>query len=138
MLFRLLSASSVIARKLDSHAHPPFKLPSSKNNRWVERQPFNKMYEYTTDPLPFPKTGGRGPNGMYCHFLITVYLELVWYTALYFLANVTGIICSDFGFSCKLVEVDYSYKGKSIWSVPLYRGLNVMNNHKSVEAFSLY
>lgn len=60
---RLLSTSSIIARKLDSHAHPPFKLPSSKNNRWVERQPFNKMYEYTTDPLPFPKTGCRGPNG---------------------------------------------------------------------------
>jgi len=64
-----LSTSSIIARKLDSHAHPPFKLPSSKNNRWVERQPFNKMYEYTTDPLPFPKTGGRGPNGMYCSCL---------------------------------------------------------------------
>jgi len=57
----------VIARKLDSHAYPPFKLPSSKNSRWIERQPFNKMYEYTTDPLPFPRTGGRGPNGMYMY-----------------------------------------------------------------------
>jgi len=65
LLFRLLSTSSVIARKLDSHAYPPFKLPSSKNSRWIERQPFNKLYEYTTDPLPFPRTGGRGPNGMY-------------------------------------------------------------------------
>jgi len=64
-LFRLLTTSSAVARKLDSHAHPPFKLPSSKNNRWVERLPFHKLYEYTTDPLPFPKTGGRGPNGMY-------------------------------------------------------------------------
>jgi len=25
------------------------------------------MYEYTTDPLPFPRTGGRGPNGMYMY-----------------------------------------------------------------------
>ena len=66
LLFRCLSTSSVIARRLDSHAHPPFMLPSSKNNRWVERQPFNRMYEYTTDPLPFPRTGGRGPNGVYC------------------------------------------------------------------------
>jgi len=66
-LCRLVCTSSVIARKLDSHAHPPYKLPSSKNNRWVERKPFNKMYEYTTDPLPFPKTGGRGPNGRCCY-----------------------------------------------------------------------
>jgi large subunit ribosomal protein L2 len=38
-------------------------LPSSKNNRWVERKPFREMYKYTVEPLPFPKTGGRGPNG---------------------------------------------------------------------------
>jgi len=75
LLFRLLSTSTVIARKLDSHAHPPFKLPSSKNNRWVERQPFNKMYEYTTDPLPFPSTGGRGPNGMYCQLCFRAKLQ---------------------------------------------------------------
>jgi len=64
LLFRLFSTSSVIARKLDSRAHPPFKLPSSKHNRWVEPVRLDKVYEYTTDPLPFPKTGGRGPNGM--------------------------------------------------------------------------
>jgi len=64
LLFRLLSTSCIVARKLDSHAHPPFMLPSKKN-RWVERLPFDKMYEYTTDPLPYPKTGGRGPNGVY-------------------------------------------------------------------------
>lgn len=55
--------TACLERKLDNRAHPPYKLPSSRNKRWVERKPFRELYEYTIKPLPFPKTGGRGPNG---------------------------------------------------------------------------
>lgn len=60
---RFLSTTSCLSRKLDNHAYPPYTLPSSKNKRWIEQKPFHELYEYTIKPLPFPKTGGRGPNG---------------------------------------------------------------------------
>lgn len=56
-------ASGLQQRKLDSRAHPPYKHPSSKWGRWEPRKKMSELYDYTTEPLPFPKTGGRGPNG---------------------------------------------------------------------------
>jgi len=32
-------------------------------NKWELRPKFSDVYEYTVRPLPFPRTGGRGPNG---------------------------------------------------------------------------
>jgi len=55
--------SGWLSRNLDSHSVPPSKLPSSKNNRWVVLKPAWEGLEYTVKHLPFPKTGGRGPNG---------------------------------------------------------------------------
>lgn len=55
--------SSIFNRNLDARAVPPSKEPSSRTGRWVIQKPFHERYEYTTDPLPFPRTGGRGPNG---------------------------------------------------------------------------
>jgi len=37
--------------------------PSSKNRRWTVLKKFSERYEYTVKPLPFPRSGGRGPNG---------------------------------------------------------------------------
>ena len=52
-------------RNLDSHAHPPSKEPSSKNARWVPTPAMREKYpQYTVQALPFPRTGGRGPNGI--------------------------------------------------------------------------
>ncbi|ESN97266.1 hypothetical protein HELRODRAFT_185933 [Helobdella robusta] len=59
---RFLTTSQILERKLDSRAHPPYPFPSNKNNRWVERKSY-KDHEYTIEPLPCPRTGGRGPNG---------------------------------------------------------------------------
>jgi len=55
--------SAALNRNLDARAIPPSKEPSSNTGRWVTQKPFKERYEYTTEPLPFPRTGGRGPNG---------------------------------------------------------------------------
>lgn len=60
---RLFSLTSELSRKNESRTRPPNLFPSSNNKRWVEIKPMRELYEYTTDPLPFPSTGGRGPNG---------------------------------------------------------------------------
>jgi len=61
--FRGFAVSSALGRNLDSHAVPPYMYPSSRKNRWIVLKSFKERYEYTVKPLPFPKTGGRGPNG---------------------------------------------------------------------------
>jgi len=60
---RWFTSSPALSRNLDSHAIPPYMYPSSKNNRWTVLKSFKERYEYTVKPLPFPRTGGRGPNG---------------------------------------------------------------------------
>ena len=70
ILFSVPSAcivtSSSCLRRLDSHAHPPDREPTSRTGRWVPLLSMRDKYpEYTTKPLPIDRFGGRGPNGMY-------------------------------------------------------------------------
>ena len=75
-LSRYLQTSSVCQRSLDTRRLPIYRFPSNKKGRWEPRKKFTEMYEYTVEPLPFPRTGGRGPNGV-CIQIVTLNLELI-------------------------------------------------------------
>ena len=73
LLCRWIQTSCVCQRSLDSRRQYVHKIPTNKKGRWEPRKKFTEMYEYTVEPLPLPRTGGRGPNGL-CIQIITLKL----------------------------------------------------------------
>lgn len=73
---RTFHSSCGLLRKLDTHAYPPLKQPTNKRGRWEPIKTLKDIREeigYTTEDIPLPKSGGRGPNGkskIYCYIRI--------------------------------------------------------------------
>jgi len=61
-----LHTSPACQRTLDTHTrirNMKTQEPSSRSGRWVLNvNPYEK-HEYQVEPVPYPRTGGRGPNG---------------------------------------------------------------------------
>ena len=60
--YRLFSISPTLEYR-DPRYYDRWRHPSNRSHRWEPLKPLREIYGETTEPVPVPRTGGRGPNG---------------------------------------------------------------------------